>query len=104
MRIVEVSPRDGLQNEKEPIPINTKVEFINLLSETGVKAVEATSFVSPRWVPQMADHMEVYSNINKANNVSYPVLVPNMIGLENALKVGVKEIAIFGAASDVFSK
>lgn len=104
VKIVEVSPRDGLQNEKQHIPVQTKVDFINLLSETGVRAVEATSFVSPRWVPQMSDHMEVYSSIKKVDGISYPVLVPNMIGLENALKVGVQEIAVFGAASDLFSK
>ncbi|XP_053212041.1 hydroxymethylglutaryl-CoA lyase, mitochondrial-like [Panonychus citri] len=104
VKIVEVSPRDGLQNEKQPIPTHIKTEFINKLSETGVKVVEVTSFVSPKWVPQMADHMQVYSNIRKCESVDYTVLVPNMHGLENALKLGVKEIAVFGAASDLFSK
>ncbi|CEF64334.1 3-hydroxymethyl-3-methylglutaryl-CoA lyase, cytoplasmic [Strongyloides ratti] len=104
-KVVEVGPRDGLQNEKQIIPTKTKVELINKLTTTGLKTVEATSYVSPKWVPQMADHNEVISLIEHTKGVSYPVLVPNMAGLNNALKnKDVKEIAVFGAASNTFSK
>ncbi len=101
---MEVGPRDGLQNEKKILPSVFKIELINSLSKTGLKTVECTSFVSPKWVPQMSDHKEVYSNINKEQNISYPVLVPNKKGMESALEVGVKEIAIFTAASESFTK
>ncbi|XP_013790263.1 hydroxymethylglutaryl-CoA lyase, mitochondrial-like [Limulus polyphemus] len=104
IKIVEVGPRDGLQNEKEVVPTLIKVEFINKLSLCGLQVVEATSFVSPKWVPQMGDHKDVYEAITKHRNVSYPVLVPNVKGLEAALSVGVKEIAIFGAASETFTR
>lgn len=104
VKIVEVGPRDGLQNEKNIVKTETKVNFINKLSETGLKSIEVTSFVSPKWVPQMADNTRVFQEINKKPDVSYPVLVPNVKGLENALKVGVKEIAVFGAASETFTK
>lgn len=80
-----------------------KTEFINRLSQSGLQVVEATSFVSPKWVPQMADHEEVFSQIKKQHHVQYPVLVPNLKGLDSALKVGVKEVAIFVAASETFS-
>jgi len=104
-RVVEVGARDGLQNEKTIVPTATKVELINRLSEAGLKTVEATSFVSPKWVPQMADHNEVISSIKQCPGVSYPVLVPNLAGLKNALKnKDVHEIAVFLAASDGFSK
>lgn len=104
VRIVEVGARDGLQNEPSIVPKDVKIDFINQLSETGLKTIEVTSFVSPKWVPQMADNAEVFSGINKNPSVSYPVLVPNTKGLESALKVGVKEIAVFAAASEGFSK
>jgi len=104
VKIVEVGPRDGLQNEKEIVSVETKTKFINLLSRTGLKVVETTSFVSPKWVPQMADNSQVYQAIQKSENVNYPVLVPNLKGLESALQVGVNEIAVFVAASETFSK
>lgn len=104
VKIVEVGPRDGLQNEKEIVPTSTKVEFINKLSETGLKEIEITSFVSPKWVPQMADHKEICQQITRFPNVKYPVLVPNLKGFQVASTCDVKEIAIFGAASESFSK
>jgi len=104
VRIVEVGPRDGLQNEPTLVPTSDKIEFINRLSDTGLQTIEVTSFVSPKWIPQMGDHNEVFSTIEKKSGVSYPVLVPNVKGLQSALKVNAKEIAIFGAASETFSK
>jgi len=104
VKIVEVGPRDGLQNETFIVPTSCKVEFINRLSQTGLQSIEVTSFVSPKWVPQMADHAKVYGAIDKKPNVAYPVLVPNPKGLEAAIAAGVKEIAIFGAASESFSQ
>ncbi|XP_012529259.1 hydroxymethylglutaryl-CoA lyase, mitochondrial isoform X2 [Monomorium pharaonis] len=101
---VEVGPRDGLQNEKKVVPTEIKVDFINRLSATGLKSIEVTSFVSPKWVPQMADNLQVFQQVLKRDGVSYPVLVPNLKGLESAIAVGVKEIAVFGAASETFSK
>lgn len=103
VKIVEVGPRDGLQSEKTLISTSTKVQFIDLLSRTGLQVIEATSFVSPSYVPQMGDHIDVYEGIEKLPNVNYPVLVPNLVGYENARKAGVKEIAVFSAASDTFS-
>lgn len=103
VKVVEVGPRDGLQNEKNIVPTEVKIEFINRLTSSGLRTIEATSFVSPKWVPQMSDNAQVYRSINKKPNVSYPVLVPNIKGLEDALKVGVKEIAVFIAASETFS-
>jgi isopropylmalate/homocitrate/citramalate synthase len=104
VKIVEVGPRDGLQNEKDVVPTDDKVRFIDLLSESGLKVIEATSFVSPKWVPQLADAAEVYANIRKKPGVSYPVLVPNLKGLERALLSGVKDIAVFTAASETFNR
>ncbi|MDI3261660.1 MAG: hydroxymethylglutaryl-CoA lyase [Fulvimonas sp.] len=104
VRIVEVAPRDGLQNEKTLLPTATKIELIERLADTGLKAIEATSFVSPKWVPQMADAAEVYAGIRKVPGVSYPVLVPNLAGYERARSVGVTEIAVFTAASEGFSR
>ena len=104
IKLVEVGPRDGLQNEKNILPTATKIEFINQLSDTGLSVIEATSFVSPKWIPQLADHQEVYANITKKPGVHYPVLVPNLQGLENALAVGVKEIAVFTTPSETFSQ
>src|SRR6185312_8857987 len=104
VKLVEVSPRDGLQNEKNILPTATKIEFINQLSETGLSVIEPTSFVSPKWISQLADHQEVYASITKKPGVHYPVLVPNLQGFENALAVGVKEIAVFTTPSETFSQ
>lgn len=104
IRLVEVGPRDGLQNEARQVPTATKIELIERLAAAGHRCVEATSFVSPKWVPQMADAAEVYPAIRKRSDVSYPVLVPNLQGYERARAVGVDEIAVFGAASEAFSR
>lgn len=104
VRIVEVGPRDGLQNEKNLIPTEIKVELINKLSETGLKTIEAASFVSAKYVPQMGDNSEVMKSINVKENINYPVLIPNLRGLKSALEVNCKEIAIFAAASEEFSQ
>lgn len=104
VRIVEVGARDGLQNEKTIIPAATKIELIDRLSATGLRTIEATSFVSPKWVPQLADAAEVFAGIDKKPGVAYPVLVPNLQGYERAREVGVDEIAVFAAASEAFSR
>ena len=104
VRIVDVSPRDGLQNEPRNVSASVKIELIERLQEAGLKAVEATAFVSPKWVPQMADSAEVMAGIRKRPGVAYPVLVPNMKGFEAAQAAGAEEIAVFGAASETFSK
>ena len=104
VRVVEVGARDGLQNEKQIVPAATKIELIDRLSGTGLRSIEATSFVSPKWVPQLADAAEVFAGIKRRDGVSYPVLVPNEQGYERARAVGVQEIAVFGAASEAFSK
>ena len=104
VRMVEVGPRDGLQNEAKTVPLEVKVELIDRLSATGLQAIEAGSFVSPKWVPQMDDTAEVLARIRRAPGVRYPVLVPNMKGLEAALGSSVEEIAVFGAASESFSQ
>lgn len=104
VRIVEVAPRDGLQNEAGNVPAAVKIELIHRLAEAGLPAVEATAFVSPKWVPQMADHSEVMAGIQKKPGVAYPVLVPNMKGFEAAREAGAEEIAVFGAASETFSR
>lgn len=104
VKIVEVGPRDGLQNEKTIITAKTKIQFIDKLSDTGLKVIEATSFVSPKWVPQLADSSEVFSGIQKKSGVRYPVLIPNVKGLESALAVGVKDIAVFTTPSEMFSQ
>ena len=104
VRIVEVGPRDGLQNEKTPVSTKVKVELIRRLGAAGLKTIEATAFVSPKWVPQMADHAEVFAAIEKLPDVTYPVLTPNMKGFEAALAAGAREVAVFGAASESFSQ
>ncbi|HEU5399232.1 MAG TPA: hydroxymethylglutaryl-CoA lyase [Gammaproteobacteria bacterium] len=104
VKIVEVGPRDGLQNEKTIIPAAAKIEFIDRLSETGLKTIEATSFVSPKWIPQLADAEEVFKGIAKKPGVAYPVLVPNEKGMERALACGAREIAVFTAASESFNQ
>ena len=103
-RIVEVGPRDGLQNEKQLVPAAVKIALIERLAAAGLKDIEATSFVSPKWVPQMADAAEVLAGLKRTDGVCYPVLVPNLQGLERALAADVKEIAIFTAASDAFNR
>lgn len=104
VRIVEVGPRDGLQNEPTILPAATKIELINALSETGLRSIEVTSFVSAKWVPQMGDNAEVFKGINKMPGISYPVLTPNLKGFEAALAAGAEEVAVFGAASESFTK
>jgi hydroxymethylglutaryl-CoA lyase len=104
VRIVEVGPRDGLQNEPRSVPTEVKLELIEKLARAGLKAIEATAFVSPKWVPQMADHGDVMRRIKRYPGVTYPVLVPNMRGFEAALAAGVEEVAVFGAASETFSQ
>lgn len=104
VKIVEVGPRDGLQNEKVTIPTQAKIDYITALGDSGLRVIEAGAFVSPKWVPQMADTAEVYRNIPKDPGVEYPVLVPNMKGLERALESGVTSIAIFTAASETFNQ
>lgn len=104
VRIVEVGPRDGLQNEKTMLPTAMKIELIDRLSATGLGTIEATSFVSPKWVPQLADAAEVFRGIRKAPGVVYPVLVPNLQGYERAREVGATEVAVFTAASEAFNR
>jgi hydroxymethylglutaryl-CoA lyase len=104
VRLVEVGPRDGLQNEAAPIPTNVKIELIDRLSETGLPVIEATSFVSPKWVPQMADHAEVMAAIRRVPGVCYSALTPNLQGFEAARATGVDEVAVFAAASETFSR
>lgn len=103
VKIVEVGPRDGLQNEV-PVTLEDKIKLINRLSETGLQVIESGSFVSPKWVPQMAGSAEIFSKISRKTNVSYPALTPNMKGYEDAIRAGVDEVAIFGAASESFSQ
>ncbi|NXC49770.1 HMGC2 protein, partial [Penelope pileata] len=104
IKIVEVGPRDGLQNEKVIVPTDTKIELINRLSQTGLPAIEVTSFVSSKWVPQMADHKEVMRGIERHPGVRYPVLTPNLQGFHSAIAAGATEVSVFGAASESFSK
>ena len=104
VRIVEVGARDGLQNEKAIVPTATKIELIDRLSATGLRTIEATSFVSPKWVPQLADAAEVFASIERKPGVAYPVLVPNLQGYERARAVGAEEVAVFTAASEAFNR
>jgi hydroxymethylglutaryl-CoA lyase len=104
VRIVEVGARDGLQNEKTIVPAATKIELIDRLSATGLRTIEATSFVSPKWIPQLADADEVFRGIRRKPGVAYPVLVPNLQGYERARAAGAEEIAVFAAASEAFSR
>ena len=104
VRIVEVGPRDGLQNEKALVATADKVELINRLSQTGLRSIEATSFVSPKWIPQLADAAEVFTAIERKPGVAYPVLVPNEQGYERARAVGAEEVAVFTAASEAFNR
>jgi len=104
VRMVEVGPRDGLQNETAAVPVEIKVALIEALVDAGLKTVECGSFVSPKWVPQMAGTAEVFARIQRVPGISYPALVPNLKGLEDARQAGVNEIAIFAAASETFSQ
>ena len=104
VRIVEVGARDGLQNEKAIVPAAIKIELIDRLSATGLRTIEATSFVSPKWVPQLADAAEVYAGITRRPGVADPVLVPNLQGYERALAAGAEEVAVFTAASEAFNR
>lgn len=104
VRIVEMGPRDGLQNEPGTVPTAVKLELIDRLADAGLTAIESTAFVSPKWIPQMADHTEVLKGIRRRPGVTYPVLTPNLKGFEAALAAGAMEVAIFGAASESFSK
>ena len=103
-RIVEVGPRDGLQNEPGIVPTAIKIELIERLADAGISSVEATAFVSPKWIPQMADHAEVLKGVRRKPGVTYPVLAPNLRGFEGALAAGATEVAVFGAASEAFSR
>jgi hydroxymethylglutaryl-CoA lyase len=104
VRLVEMGPRDGLQNEPREVPTAVKVELVERLADAGLPAVEATAFVSPKWVPQMADHTEVLERIRRKPGIDYPVLTPNLKGFEAARAAGAKEVAVFGAASESFSR
>ncbi len=102
--LVEVGPRDGLQNEPRTVPTEVKIALIDRLSATGLTVIEATSFVSPKWVPQLADAADVVEGITRKQGIRYPVLTPNMKGFDAALAAGADEVAVFGAASETFSR
>ena len=104
VKIVEMGPRDGLQNEAKIIPTPIKITLVDKLTDNGFRFIEAGSFVSPKWIPQMADSSDVMAEIRRKAGVVYSVLVPNMKGFEGALAADASEIAIFGAASEAFSK
>jgi len=104
VKLVDVGPRDGLQNEKQPVPAAIKIELVHRLQAAGLKEIEVTSFVSPKWVPQMADNAEVMSGLARSEGVRYSVLTPNMKGFESALLSKPDEVVVFGAASEAFSQ
>ena len=104
VNIVEVGPRDGLQNEKQVVPTEIKIELIDRLADAGLRVIEATSFVSPKWVPQMGDNAAVMQGIKRDPAAVYPVLTPNLQGFDAAVQAGASEVAIFGAASESFSR
>lgn len=104
VRLFEVGPRDGLQNQKGEIATERKIELIDLLSQTGLDRIEATAFVSPKWIPQLADAADVMAGINRNSNIRYSALTPNLKGFERALQAGVDEVAVFAAASESFSQ
>ncbi len=104
VKLVDVGPRDGLQNEKQPVPAAIKIELVHRLQDAGLAEIEVTSFVSPKWVPQMADNAEVMAGVQRKAGVRYSVLTPNMQGFEAALKSNPDEIVVFGAASEAFSQ
>ena len=103
VKIVDVGPRDGLQNEKQPVPVEVKIGLVQRLQDAGLKEIEVTSFVSPKWVPQMADAAQVMAGIERRQGVRYSVLTPNMKGFEAAVASRPDEIVVFGAASEAFS-
>ncbi len=103
-KIIEVGVRDGLQNESALVPTEVKLELINKLIQCGLSVIEATSFVSPEWVPQMADHQEIMQGLPKESKAQFPVLTPNLKGFENAVAAGAKEVAVFASASESFSQ
>src|SRR4051794_10750174 len=102
--VYEVGPRDGLQNEKVTVATEAKVKYIDMLADSGLRVIEATSFVSPRAIPQLSDASDVMRQIERKDGVRYPVLVPNSRGMERALEAGVSEIALFTAASESFTR
>ena len=104
IRIVEVGPRDGLQNEPASVSTSDKIEFVNRLSAAGLPVIEVSAFVSPKWVPQMADASEVFAGINRQPDTKYTALVPNQAGLDRAIAAGVEEVAVFAASSETFSR
>lgn len=104
VRLVEVGPRDGLQNEAAPVSVNDKLQLVHALAEAGVSYIEAGSFVSPKWVPQMAGSAELFAGIQRKPGVTYAALTPNLRGFEDALAAGVQEVAVFAAASEAFSQ
>lgn len=104
VKIIEVGVRDGLQNEPTPVPTEVKLKLIEKLIASGLSVIEATSFVSPKWVPQMADHQQIMQQLPQNTAVNFPVLTPNIQGFENAISAGAKEVAVFAAASESFSK
>ncbi len=104
VKLIDVGPRDGLQNEKQPVPAAIKIELVQRLQAAGLKEIEVTSFVSPKWVPQMADNAEVMAGIARIDGVRYSVLTPNMKGFESALLCNPDEVVVFGAASEAFSQ
>lgn len=104
VKLIDVGPRDGLQNEKQPVPTTVKIELVHRLQSAGLKEIEVTSFVSPKWVPQMADNAEVMAGIARLDGVRYSVLTPNMKGFESALLSKPDEVVVFGAASEAFSQ
>src|SRR6202795_4813741 len=104
VKLVDVGPRDGLQNEPGVVPTAVKIELIDRLTDAGLPVIEATAFVSPKWVPQMADNAQVMAGIRRKPGVSYPVLVPNRNGLDAAIAAGAEEVAVFGAATESFSR
>src|ERR1700704_6534790 len=102
--VVEVGPRDGLQNESTLVPTADKIEFVNRLSAAHLPVIEVTAFVSPKWVPQMADAAEVFAGITRAPGTRYTALVPNLAGLERALAAGVTDVPVFAASTETFSR
>src|SRR5215471_2179743 len=104
VRVVEVGPRDGLQNESTIVPTAKKAEFINLLAAAGLQDIEVASFVHPEWLPQLADAQELVRQLQRAPNVRYSALVPNMKGLDRAIESGIRRIAVFTAASETFNR
>src|SRR5207247_3895540 len=104
VKLVDVGPRDGLQNEKAQVPAAVKIELVHRLQDAGLTEIEVTSFVSPKWVPQMADNAEVMAGIRRQSGIRYSVLTPNMQGFEAALKTKPDEVVVFAAASEAFSQ